>query len=302
MTTTDPIATPSTLRLLWPQWQGAGAAMVASLAPELPVEEARRGYAVGTRVLDAVLPAHQGVSVTVPTEMSADDPTVEDGIESKGVILAQLKAALAAIDQHAPDRILTLGGECSVSVAPFAWLAAKHPDDLAVVWIDSHPDVGTPHSEYSGYHAMAVTALVGRGDEDVLSLLPARLAGSRVALAGLHEWTEDDHPHIDEWGLSHFSPDDLRDSSAGLLAWLAATGCSRVAIHLDVDVVDSREALLGLGAVSGGLSIQQVRRVIQDLDGAADVVALSIAEYIPRQVIQAQRLLSGLPLIGGPRP
>jgi arginase len=47
-----------TLRLLWPQWQGAGTSSVRELAPEFPFEVARRGYAVGSTVLAAVLPAN----------------------------------------------------------------------------------------------------------------------------------------------------------------------------------------------------------------------------------------------------
>jgi hypothetical protein len=46
----------STLRLVWPQWQGAGTSSVRSLAAEFPFDAARRGYAVGSAVLEAVLP------------------------------------------------------------------------------------------------------------------------------------------------------------------------------------------------------------------------------------------------------
>jgi hypothetical protein len=42
------------LRLLCPKWQGAGTSGVRDLASELPVDLARRGYAVGTAVLQAV--------------------------------------------------------------------------------------------------------------------------------------------------------------------------------------------------------------------------------------------------------
>jgi len=48
------------LRLLWPQWQGAGTSSVRELAPEFPFDVARRGYAVGSAVLAAVLPPHDG--------------------------------------------------------------------------------------------------------------------------------------------------------------------------------------------------------------------------------------------------
>lgn len=97
-------------------------------------------------------------------------------------------------------------------------------------------------------------------------------------------------------GIHAFPPEQLRDSSRALLDWLASTGCTRVAVHLDVDVVDSNEVTLGLGAVPGGLTSQQVRRIVADVQAHATVVGLTVAEYVPRQVMQLQRLLDGLPL------
>jgi hypothetical protein len=58
----------STLRLVWPQWQGAGTSSVRSLAAEFPFDAARRGYAVGSAVLKAVLPHHDGPITAVPVE------------------------------------------------------------------------------------------------------------------------------------------------------------------------------------------------------------------------------------------
>jgi arginase len=140
-------------------------------------------------------------------------------------------------------------------------------------------------------------SVVGHGDSDIVKLLPATVPGARIALAGLHSWTDVDFPNIAKWGLSTLSPNDLRDSTQPLLEWLNATGCSRVAIHLDVDVVDSNEAVIGLGAEPDGLTSSQVHRVITDMQGAAEVVGLTIAEYVPRQAMAVQRLLNGLPLI-----
>jgi arginase len=240
-----------TLRLVWPQWQGAGTSSVRSLAAEFPFDVARRGYTVGSAVLEAVLPPHDGPTAAVPVETGDVGLERLDGIE-------------------------------------------------AIVWIDSHPDIGTPASEYPGYHAVAVTALTGHGDPDVLSQLQAIVAPERVALVGLHSWTEDDYPNIAQWGIRSFSPDDLRPSSEPLLGWLAATGCTRVAIHFDVDTIDSNEIMLGLGAEPGGLTSAQVRRIVTDVRAAADVVGFTVAEYFPRQVMHMQQILAGLPLIGPP--
>jgi arginase len=116
----------------------------------------------------------------------------------------------------------------------------------------------------------------------------------------VHEWTEDDFPNVATWGIQTFGPDELRTSTRPLLDWLAATGCSRVAIHFDVDTIDSTEIVLGLGAVADGLTSRQVRRAVADVSAAADVVGLTIAEFFPRQVMHLQQVLDGFPLISPP--
>jgi arginase len=84
-----------------------------------------------------------------------------------------------------------------------------------------------------------------------------------------------------------------------VLEWLSATGCSRVAIRFDVDIIDSNEIVLGLGAVPGGMTSPQVGRLIGDVSAASDVVGLTIAEFVPRQVMHLQQVLQGFPLISG---
>ncbi|WP_433384239.1 arginase family protein [Actinoplanes sp. CA-142083] len=225
-----------TLRLVWPQWQGAGTSSVRELASEFPFDAARRGYAVGAAVLAAILPSHDGPVAVAPVAMGDDGLDLRDGI-------------------------------------------------------------GTPASEYPGFHAMAVAALTGHGDREVLELLPATVDPGRVALAGLHAWAEDDIGNVAEWGIRAFAPDDLRDGTRPLLEWLAATGCTKLAVHFDVDTVDSNEIVLGLGAEPDGLTSAQVRRIVSDLGAAGDVVGLTIAEFFPRQVMHLQRMLAGFPLL-----
>jgi arginase len=287
------------LRLVWPEWQGAGSSSVRDLAAEFPFDVARRGYAVGTEVLQAILPPHDGPTAAVPVPMGEEGLETRDGIEAKTAVLAQLDSALEIIRSHDPERITTIGGDCGVSMAPFSALADRYGDDLAILWIDSHPDMGTGETAYDGYHAMVVSALTGHGDRDILDRLPATLPAGRVALVGMHDWTDPSlEPIAEEWGLTVFGPDGLRADSTALIDWLRSTGASRVAVHFDVDTVDSDEVRFGLGADRGGLTSEQVRRLVADIGTAADVVGLTVAEYIPRQVIRLRRLLAGFPLLG----
>ncbi len=93
----------------------------------------------------------------------------------RDIIAAQTAAALDILKVAAPDRIVTLGGECSASVVPFTYLADRYGDDVAVIWIDAHPDITLPGDVYAGYHAMAVTACMGLGDSRIVKQLPARI-------------------------------------------------------------------------------------------------------------------------------
>lgn len=285
------------LRLIWPEWQGAAATMVGQLASELPLEIARRGYAVGTAVLQAALPPHDGPAVTVPVPLDDSGGQTREGIESKPVLTRQLTDALALIREHAPARITTFGGTCTVSVAPFTSMAARYGDDLAVVWIDSHPDTDTGATDYDGYHAMAVSMITGHGDPEMSRLLPSTVPPARVALVGLHDWTDDAYEHVGGWGLTSFAPSDLRTSTRPLLNWIANTGCSHVALHLDVDAVDADEGGLGLGRIPGGLTGAEVNRIARDVSEASDVVAVTVAEFLPREVLRLQQVLRHYPLI-----
>jgi arginase len=89
----------------------------------------------------------------------------------------------------------------------------------------------------------------------------------------------------------------LKENAANCRRPVKASGYSRVAIHFDVDVVDSNEIIFGLGAEPDGLTSDEVRRLVADVSAVADVVGLTIAEFIPRQVIRLQQVLRNFPLI-----
>jgi arginase len=182
-------------------------------------------------------------------------------------------------------------------MAPFSYFINKHGHDLAIFWIDSHPDMGTGETAYPDFHAMVVSALTGHGDPSrhCRPRQPPIRSRSSACMTGP---TRRCRPIADEWGLSVFRPDALRSTSAPLLDWLETTGATKAAIHFDVDTIEADEIQLGLSAHLGGLTTAEARRVVADIDGAAEVIALTIAEFIPRQVMHLHQILDGFPLLG----
>lgn len=170
------------------------------------------------------------------------------------------------------------GGECSVSVPPFAYLAAKYPDDVALIWLDAHPDICLPYDEYTGYHAMAVTALMGMGDEKLAQMLPGRIASSRILIAGLRSWDKGMQERQRELGIRGLSPQEVARDSSAILDWLKETGASKTLIHFDLDVLDPAEIIAGVGVEPGGMKMDEAVRVINDIAAATDLVGLTMVQ------------------------
>jgi len=122
-----------TLRLLCPQWQGAGTSSVRALAPEFPFEVARHGYAVGSAVLEAILPAHDGATAMVPISMGGGGLEQVDGVEAKTVLVEQLARALAVIERHGPARIAT----SAASVLSASPRSPRSPAGTGTTWRSS---------------------------------------------------------------------------------------------------------------------------------------------------------------------
>lgn len=285
-----------TIRLVFPQWQGAD---IARWVPEVPqADVAARGYALGAELLALLAPRTGQETLTVPVSLAPGERRAEGGVLDRPALIAQTRAALAMLDARAPARVATLGGDCSVSVAPFSWLAARHPGDVALLWVDAHPDITLPGDPYAGWHAMALAALLGHGDPALQALLPARLAPEDVLLVGLRDWERDSiRARQQAFGLRHLPPGAVAEDDAPLLDWLRARAPKHVLIHLDLDVLDPAELIAAAGHAPDGLRLAQVARLIDAVARAHDVIGLTVAEPMPRVALRLRALLAALPLL-----
>lgn len=285
-----------TIRLLYPQWQGGD---IARLVPEVPdAGDASRGYALGARLLHFLAPQSGAETYEVPVAMDRSERITAGGVLDRDVIAAQTKAALDLLHVAGPDKIVTFGGDCSASVVPFAYLAHKYEGDVAVVWIDAHPDLTLPGDAYTGFHAMALAACLGLGEPALTGQLPARIDASRVLIAGVRDWERDEvKERARRLGVAHLTPDELRADASRLTAWLAATGASRVVVHLDLDVLDPSEIVAAVGQVPDGLRLAEVVRMVRQVADACELVGLTVAEPMPRTALLLRSMLSQLPLL-----
>ncbi len=284
------------IRLIYPQWQGGN---IARWIPNIPSDDASRGYYLGAMLLNFLAPETANETFEVPVSTDISERIEKNGVLDHDIIKEQAKAALDTLRIANPDRVVTLGGECSVSAPVFTYLADKYGGDVAIVWVDAHPDITLPGDDYNGYHAMALTACMGMGDEDIVGQLPAKVSPADVCLAGLREC---EYPYIEkrveELGITHFSPSDLASDSSLLIDWLRNNDKSRVMVHFDMDVMDPADILAAVAdGPAGGLKLTEVVRLINDIATVKELVALTVAEPMPRLAIRLKNMLSHLPLM-----
>jgi arginase len=282
----------SVLRLNMPLWQGGD----------------RPNYRIGGRVLAAIAPEPRGPEETVPVPRAgADERPIDGGIVSRQALLELLAAARSAIDRHAPEAIVTLGGDCLVDLAPIAYLSGRY-HDLAVMWIDAHPDVMGPEQTTSA-HAHVLAMLMGEGDPAFVATVPRPVEPKRVLIVGLSETSPFETDFIRKHGIARLSPEDLAGSPEPVLRWLRASGARKVAVHFDLDVLDPslydyllfHDPSAAPGTFDevpkGRMRFEEVAAILNAVAAEADIVGLAITEFMPWSMIGLSRSLRSLPLL-----
>ena len=69
-------------------------------------------------------------------------------------------------------------------------------------------------------------------------------------------------------------------------------------IHFDIDVMNPADIIAAVAdGPAGGLKLNEVVRLINDIAATNELVALTIAEPMPRLAIRLKTMLSRLPLM-----
>lgn len=285
-----------TIRLIYPQWQGG---IISHWINELSAEDSSRGYYLGARLLNMLAKKNDShETFEVPISMDISKREIKNGIMDYDFIVEQNREALNIIEKNNPDKIIVFGGECSVSVIPFTFLNKKYKDGVALIWIDAHPDITLPNEAYAGYHAMAVTACMGKGDEKMISDFPSKFDASKILMIGIRDWEREEIKlRQKEYGIEYFMPEEVSENSDLIIKWLNKCGASKVVVHFDLDVLDPKEIIAAVGVVENGMKIKEVIRVINDIAKEKEIVGLTIAEHMPRVEIMMKNILNDLPLI-----
>ncbi|MEJ6348873.1 arginase family protein [Holzapfeliella sp. He02] len=274
-----------TLRLIAPDWQGGN----------------RPEYYTGAELLTHLVPKnnHQQevrLDIAPPTKTL----TTENGVFGQSDVLNNMRLAQEAIEANNPDKIITLGGTCLVSQAPFDYLSGEYGEDLGVIWIDAHPDVSNPEL-FTNEHAMVLGNLVHQGDPKLQKEVQHPLSPNSVLYVGLQEPNDDEKVVLNQLNIASQVSVDIE----AIQKWISQHQFKKLAIHFDLDALSpelfhstyfSEPGKTDYPASSGALSLLDVGHLLEQLSETNDIVGLTVAEYLPWDAIALKKLFNKLPI------
>lgn len=247
--------------LVVPQWQGSGSARALQLQD-------------GALAIRGDLPASRTVEVAVPLGAGEGLGSGVRRLSSVQAVRDSVADALRSI----PDVVVAIGGDCGIDLATIEHAHAAHPGDLAVVWLDAHPDLNTPETSRSGaFHGMVLRTLLGDGFPSLVPDDP--IASDRVVLAGTRAFDDAEAAFVAERGIRVLAPDELTPDA--LVAAIETTGASAVYLHIDLDVLDPAE-FSSLGYPEPfGVTTATLLEAIRAVRARFELAGAAICEFAP---------------------
>jgi len=281
-----------TIRVIMPQWQGGNL----------------EAYSLGAELLAFLSPKTNDKIINIPIS-PYNKLKNENGIMGRTQIKRQINTAFDIINEHSPQKIITLGGDCLVSLAPFSYLSEKYKENFAILWLDAHPDIMTP-KEYANSHAHVLGALMRNGDKDLTSIVKNPVNPSKVLIAGINNPTPYENEFLKKHNICTYSPKQIKEDNCKKLEnWIKKENIKHLAIHFDLDVLNyhnfrslyfsNPNAKDGEfdGIAKGKLEITEVLNLIKFADINTQIVGLSITEHLPWDAINLKAMLNELPLL-----
>ena len=260
-------------------------------------------YYFGANLLQYILPKNEKqplvkVDIAPPDEK---DKQVKNGIYAEDEVIAGIKNAQKKLEVEKPDRIITIGGNCMVSLAPFDYLHGIY-GNLGIVWIDAHPDVSTVNDGYPNAHAMVLGSLMGSGAEQIsVQMKNKKFEADEVLYIGLQPLHEYQENFLKSEGVQYKIQNEEFVTNRDIKKFISRF--EHVLVHFDIDVLDehffhstyfANPELVGDGAGGGKMTMEKLSEVMKIITDNADVVGFTIAEYLPFDEHELHKMLSGI--------
>lgn len=186
--------------------------------------------------------------------------------------------------------VLVLGGDCSILLG--SALALRRCGALGLLFLDGHTDFYLPEQSATGGAAgMDLAMVTGWGPEELTNingLRPYVEIGSVIAIGNRDDAPRRPAsiPHLKDSGAQYWDLSALRRTGIEYavrhsLEAIRDHTVDGVWIHLDVDVLDSEQMSAVDSPQPGGLTYEELLRLLRAAGATAKVVGMEVTIYDP---------------------
>ena len=210
----------------------------------------------------------------------------------------QSLSRVVAVDRQVADAVdeavergmlpLVLGGDCTITIGVIAGLLRRQAE-LGLIYFDGDADLTTPATTHSGiFDSMGVAHLIGDGAAELARIGPRYplLPEDRIALFGFHPYEVEplEQRRLEESRLLRFPVTSMGDRPVEFAAEARAKLEARaagIAVHFDVDVMDSSEIPLADWPHYDALEFGETMRCLSVFVSSPKLAALVVTEINP---------------------
>jgi arginase len=175
---------------------------------------------------------------------------------------------------------MVLSGNCITSVGTVGGIGDS---ELGAIWFDAHGDFNTPETTASGFlDGMALGILTGRCWRPLATTVPGftPLAQDRVMQVGARHFDPAEETSLSQSPIARVTAASARNGIEDDLKQLRERAHD-IYLHIDLDVLDPTEGKANNFAVSNGLSVAELQKIIQSIAGIFRVRAVALTAYDP---------------------
>lgn len=242
--------------------------------------------------LDEIL-RDQGHTVSAEEIEAETSFTTEVGT---GFELNRLLAERVSLARGQGSFPVVLAGNCNSCLGTIAGIGEDH---LGVVWLDAHGDFNTPETTLSGFlDGMGLAIAAGRCWKSLVGTIPGFRAVSEenIVHIGARDLDAAEEELMKQSPLELVSVEHIHEVIGSVLERLNSR-VKRLYLHVDMDILDTGEALPNHLAVPGGLSVDAVEEIIGRIKERFEICAGAITSFDPDYDKEDQVLNAGIRII-----
>lgn len=172
---------------------------------------------------------------------------------------------------------LVLSGNCNIAVGAISGCGCR---DTGVVWFDAHGESTIPDTTTSGFlDGMGISILAGQCWHTLALTIPGfePVPGEHILLVGSRDVEADEIELLNRVGIPRTTGIEEQASQVASLA----EQVDGVYVHVDLDVLDPSVATANQWAATGGLTVEEVKRVVESIQRSTRIRGFGIASYDP---------------------